>query len=121
MAIYDPDGNLTEEVATGTTPFTSLLAQSAVGDGLVMVGGAVRLNHAMWIVPTAGVTAGAVQFQGSLDNVNFVNLGEPVTVTGPFSGLTQPSPILGQPLQYLRAAVTTAIVGGSVTVLVASV
>jgi hypothetical protein len=121
MVVYGPDGQPAEEDATGTVAFTSLSAQSAVGNGLTMVGGAARLNHAMWIVPTAGVTAGAVQLQGSLDNVNFVNLGEPVTVTGPFSGLTQPSPILGQPLQYLRAVIATAIVGGSVTVLVASV
>jgi hypothetical protein len=121
MVVYGPDQNPAEEVATGTVAFTSLSEQSAVGNGLVMVGGATRLNHTMWVVPNGDVTAGGVTFQGSLDDVNWVDLGDEFEVTGSFSSLTQPAPVLNRPLQYLRAVVTTTIVGGSVTVLVTSV
>jgi hypothetical protein len=38
-----------------------------------------RANHTLAVTSSAGVSAGAVQFQGSLDGVNWFNLGSPVT------------------------------------------
>jgi hypothetical protein len=121
MVVYGPDQNPAEEVATGTAAFTSLSEQSAVGNGLVMVGGAVRLNHAMWVIASVGVTVGGVTLQGSVDGVNFVNLASEQSIAGPFSDSYVPLLVQNQLAQYLRAVVTTTIVGGSVTVLVASV
>lgn len=59
-----------------------------------------------------------VQLQGSLDGVNWYNLGSAVptvaasTITAVF--------VSNSPAQYLRASITTAITGGTVDALVAS-
>lgn len=121
MPIYGPDGNLDEEIVAGTPAFQSLVAASAVSNGLTMVGGGVRLNHVMWVIASSGVSSGAVQLQGSIDNVNWVNLGSAQSITGPFSASYTPLVVQNQLVQYLRAAITTLISGGTVTVWVASV
>lgn len=61
-----------------------------------------------------GVTAGAVQLQGSLDGVTWYAIGAPVTFSAPgTSPLPSASPPV--PARYVRASVSTAFVGGTVS------
>lgn len=98
-------------------PFTSLNAASAIGTGAALDNGYPRANASMVVTASAGVTAGDVQLQGSHDGVNWVNLGAAVATAAPGTFIASSA---GAPMRYLRAAITTAITGGTVTATVAS-
>ena len=118
MAIYNPDGNLAEEVVGGVQGIVSLSDASEVGPGAVLDGGAARANHTAAVTVSAGVTGGEVALMGSLDNLNWFLLNSE-TFTSADAGTTVP--IMDTvAVQYIRASVTTAIVGGSVSVMVVS-
>jgi hypothetical protein len=119
MAIYDPDGNLTEEVAEGVQGFTSLSGVSAEGAGAVLNGAACRSNHCLVVVAGSGVSAGAIGLQGSLDGINFFDFPS-ASITTDTASTTSYISVANSPAQYLRAAVTTAITGGTISALVAS-
>lgn len=119
MATYGPDGNLQEEISYGTQGFTSLSAVSAVGPGVVLNGGACRSSHTIVVASSPGVSAGAVQLQGSLDGINWFNLGAAIN-TNTASTTFAPVVVSNQPVQYLRAYITSVITGGTVTALIAS-
>jgi hypothetical protein len=104
-------------VAVGAGPVTSLSAVTT-GNGTALNGGCPHNNHTMVATTSAGVSAGAVQLQGSMDNVNWVSLGSPLTTA--VASTTTAQTQSAQPWQYIRAVVTTTIVGGTITVLVAS-
>ncbi|MEB3048994.1 hypothetical protein KV112_04425 [Mycolicibacter sp. MYC123] len=93
-------------------PSVSLSAVSAVGAGSVLDGLTVRSSAVLSVTATTGVTAGAVQLQGSLDGSNWFNLGSPVSTTA--AGTTQ-TVVTSAYAQYVRAAITTAITGGKVS------
>ena len=106
-------------MSVGPPPIASLTAVSATGPGTALDNNGTRSNHVMAITSSAGVTAGAVTLQGSMDNVNWFNLASATTV--PAAGATT----LGgnttlTPVRYLRANITTTVTGGTVTVYVAS-
>lgn len=103
-------------VAVGAGPVTSLSA-ATTGNGTALNGGAPHSNHVMVATTSSGVSAGAVQLQGSLDNVAWVSLGSPLTCA--VASTTSAQAQTAQPYQYLRAVVTTTVVGGTVTVLIA--
>jgi hypothetical protein len=119
MAIYDPDGNLAEEVAAGVQGFTSLSGVSAVGSGAILNGSACRSNHCLVVVAGSGVSAGAVSLEASLDGVNFFSFPD-ASITTDAASTTSYISVGNSPAQYLRATVTTAITGGTITALVAS-
>ena len=112
MAFADSSGQLVAPSATGATPFTSLAAASAIGPRAVFDNVVCRANHTLAVTSSAGVSAGAVQFQGSLDGVNWFNLGSPVT-TNTASRTFAPVMISDEPVNFLRANVTTAITAGA--------
>lgn len=96
----------------------SLAAQSALNTlGTVVDAGEIRANSILVVVTSAGVTAGAVQLLGSIDNVNWYALGAPVTTNTASTVFTVP--VANTPTRSLRARITTAIVGGTVTANVA--
>jgi len=97
----------------GMEPAVSLAGVSAVGAGTALDGAVVRSTAVMSTTASAGTTAGAVQLEGSLDNANWVNLGSAVSTTA--AGTTQ-TVVSNAYARYVRAAVTTAITGGTVTV-----
>lgn len=104
----------------GTQDATSLSNASAAGPGTVLTqdGVRARANHSMMVVASAGVTAGVVRLQGSLDGANWVNIdsaGITLTTSGVFS-----ESVAGTPMGNIRANITTAITGGTVTVTIAS-
>jgi hypothetical protein len=69
------------------------------------------------IVAGTGVSAGAVQLQGSYDAVNWFSVGSPVSVTAP-GVVPIPSVSPPQPARFVRATISTAITGGTVSVFV---
>jgi hypothetical protein len=119
MAVYGPDGNEVEEIAYGTSAYESLNAQSAVAQGLPMNSGACHNYHTMVVTSGAGVSGGAVQLKGSLDGINWFSLGSAVTTNGA-SQTFAPVVVTAQPVQYLRADITTLISGGTGSAVVAS-
>jgi hypothetical protein len=72
----------------------------------------------MVVLASAGVTAGVIRLQGSLDNVNWANI-DSAGITVSAAGVTAEG-VAATPMLFIRANVTTAITGGTVTVLVAS-
>lgn len=95
----------------------SLAAGTTAGAGASLDNGGCCASHTLVTVATAGITAGAVQLQGSLDNVNWVNLGAAVTLT---ASSVQTVSVTGSPFQFVRANVSTGVTGGSVQAMVAS-
>lgn len=102
---------------TRSAPQLSLPAGSTAGNGVALDSNGATASHTLVTATTAGITAGAVQLQGSLDNVNWVNLGAAVTLT---ASSVQSVSATGMPFQFVRAAVTTPVTGGTVTAWVAS-
>ena len=96
---------------------SSLAAGSTTGAGSQLDNSGVFANHTLVTITTAGITAGAVQLQGSLDNINWVNLGTPITLT---ASSVQTASVANAPFQWVRANVSTTVTGGSVAAWVAS-
>ena len=113
MAYIGPNSNTIEAYTTGLPPIASLSAVSAVGAGTVLDGLAVRQNAVMTVTTSSGVSAGDVQLEGSLDGVNFFNLGSAVSTTS--ASTTTQVTATAALVRYVRAAVTTAITGGTIS------
>lgn len=103
---------------TGIGPVQSIASgTSAAGAGASVDLGVPRSNHSLAILGSAGITAGAVKLEGSLDNKNWFQLVAPVTAV--VSAVAAGS-VADFPARYVRANISTAITGGTVGVLVAS-
>lgn len=99
-------------------PLTSLPAGStALGGGVALDNGYPRNNHSLIVVSSAGVAAGAVQLAGSHDGQNYGLIGTAINTNA--GGVVGASSATG-PFRYVRAQITTAIAGGSITASVAS-
>ena len=105
--------------ATRTAPQISLPAGSTTGTGAVLDNNGCCSSHTLVTIASAGVAAGTVQLQGSLDNLNWVNLGTAITLTAS-TVQTTGAAITGLPYQFIRASVGTAVSGGTVAAWVAS-
>jgi len=68
----------------------------------------------MVVTSGPGVSAGTVQLQGSLDALNWYNLGTAVSTTTA-STVFPPVVIQNQATRFLRANVTVAITGGVIS------
>jgi hypothetical protein len=111
----------------GPVPTLSLSAVSAVQNGLMLDNTGVRNNHSMVVIVSAGFSTGVVTLQGSQDNVNWFTLviasntgtspavAPPLTASNSFIYTATLTPV-----RYLRAAITTVIVGGTISAYVAS-
>jgi hypothetical protein len=95
--------------------FTSIPAgQSADQNGTALDSGGFNTASAMVVIASAGTTAGVVQLQGSMDGINWYVLA---TDTLTAAGVTTVQGV-GM-FEYLRAAITTPIVGGTIQAQVA--
>lgn len=103
-------------VALRTPGQLSLPAGSTTGAGTALDNNGSCANHTLVTVASAGVAAGAVQLQGSIDNVNWANLGSPVTLT---ASTVQTASVVAA-FQFVRANVSTTVTGGTVAAWVAS-
>jgi hypothetical protein len=114
MAYIGANNNTVEAFTQGYPPAVSLTAQSSVQNGTVLDGLCVRANAVISITTSAGVTGGVVALQGSLDGVNFYTLGSPTTTST--ASTTTAVLVQNAYARFVRAAITTAIVSGTVTV-----
>jgi hypothetical protein len=113
MAFYDQFGNALVPFTQGVQPLVSLTNVSATGPGSVLDAVSCRGNAVMTVTTSAGVTAGSVQMQGSLDNTNWANVGSAISTTT--ASTTTAVTATSQFYRYYRANVVTSITGGSIT------
>lgn len=113
MAYVDNLGNSVQANTNGVAPIASLTAVSTTGGGTALDGLAVRTTAVMVVTTSAGVSAGSVQLQGSLDNVNWYSLGSAVTTSA--ASTTTSVIVTGTATRFVRANVATAITGGTVS------
>lgn len=108
-------------ITGGGLVLQSLSGVSATGPGTAYTNEAsrARANPTMVVVTSAGVTAGAVQLQGSLDGVNWFNIGTAISTTTA-SAVLALAAAPGTTHIALRANVTTPIAGGTISAWVAS-
>jgi len=104
MSVCDSAGNAIVQNTYGLAPAVSLTAVSATGGGTALDGLVIRTTAVMVVVSSAGVSAGSVQMQGSLDNVSWFSLGSAVSTT-----------TANTVFRLLRANVATAITGGTIS------
>jgi hypothetical protein len=102
----------------GGAPFKSIAAGAAVANGGPRDNGSCRSNHTIVAVTSAGVAAGAVQLQGSMDNVSWFNIGAPLPCAAASSVFQQSTGTT--PARYIRGNVSTLVTGGTVDVWVGS-
>lgn len=103
---------------TRSAPVQSIPAGSTATTqaAVVLDNGSSYAYHMLISTASAGVSAGAVQLQVSHDNVNWFPAGTAVTLTAS----TVQNQVLTGPAQYVRAQITTTVVGGTVGCTVAS-
>ena len=113
--------------ATETSPVQSIAAGSTATSTtpVVLDNGGARANHSAIVTIAGTLTAGVVTLEVSNDNANWTsavaNGGAVATPAGFSTGTGVWALNLANfPAQYVRAAITTAITGGTVGVTVAS-
>lgn len=105
----------------GLLPVQSLSSVSATGPGASLDNTGVRNNHCLVVVSSAGVSAGTVVLQGSQDGTNWFNFSPTVSVsTTTANNVYPPATASLTPVRYLRANITVAITGGTISAWVAS-
>lgn len=113
MAYVDIYGNEIQAYTAGLPPVESLTTASATNaTATVLDAVTVRANSILVVVTSAGVTAGDVQLQGSLDGVNFYAIGSALAVSAANTVYTGTSTTRAR---YFRAVVSTTITGGTVS------
>jgi hypothetical protein len=100
-------------VSSGKTGLAVLNGVTTGNSTAVALDSGASIRTATMVVRgSAGISAGAVQLQGTLDGTNWYNVGSPVTAVASANvGFTAPLHAT-----QIRAVVSTTIVGGTVTV-----
>ena len=123
--------------ATETSPTLSIPAGSTATTVVpsVLDNGGSKANHVAYVIISGTLTAGVVTLETSLDNVNWASVPAQGASNVPsgaiFGSVATPAgfatgtgnyvlSLQNSPAQYVRAAITTTITGGSVTAWVAS-
>ena len=103
----------------GVPPLHSITASGTAAAGTVLDGGVAHAYHSLFVVTSAGVTAGTVVIEVSNDNQNwFTPASNSVSTT---AASTAYSVTVGPlPFQFARARVSVGITGGTVDAWVAS-
>jgi hypothetical protein len=114
MSYIDPRGVAISPHTMGMSPAPSLTNASATGPGTALDGLSVRSTAVMVVSSGAGVSAGSVQMQGSLDGTNWYNLGSAVSTTTA-STVFAPVIVNATAARFVRASIATAITGGTVS------
>lgn len=103
----------------GQNASTSLPAGSgaATVTGSVADCGAIYLNTVAVVTATAALSAGAIEIEGSLDNINWY----PVRTSIPFGDFTVAGVKVYAnvvPCRYIRSRISTILVGGTISAVV---
>jgi hypothetical protein len=113
VAVPGPNLGAGLVTTTGTlVPSISLNALTAVGPGVVADFGSAKTSISMVHTTTAGISAGAVALEVSHDNSSWFRTATPVTLTASTTGNIA---IGSNAFRYARAAITTTVVGGTVS------
>jgi hypothetical protein len=112
MAVSDSQANVIVQHTLGQAPAVSLSAVSSVGPGTALDGLVIRTTGVMVVTSSAGVSAGSVQAQTSVDGTNWVNAGSAVSTTT--ASTTFAPVVVTGAFRYIRATVATAITGGTI-------
>ncbi len=107
-----------DNVIGGSIPIQSIPPGTSVtGAGAVLDNGACRTFHQMVVTAAASTTGGVVALDGSMDGTNWVLSFQTLTLTtsGSFA-----STVGTHPFRYIRANITTQIVGATVGVTIGS-
>lgn len=75
-------------------------------------------QHSLFVVSSAGVSAGVVTLQVSNDGVNWFSTASTVTTNAASTAFV--ATLANSPFQFVRAKITTGITGGTVSAYVAS-
>lgn len=97
------------------TAFTTLSAASGLTTGTVYDLGSLSRDYTFVITSSATLTAGVIRLFGSIDNAAFVQIGTDISATADFPSATSKAYSGATDYRYLRADITTAITGGTVT------
>jgi hypothetical protein len=115
MPYIDSRGVAIQPQTLGINPAASLVAQSATSaTPTVLDALSTRTTAVMVVTSSAGVSAGAVTMQGSLDSVSWYTLGTAVSTTTASTTFT-PATSTTVPFRYVRALITTTITGGTIS------
>lgn len=126
--ISSPRGNFIT-IGEGSVTSGTTLSAATSGQGTAIDFGSASSSATFQVVTTAGITAGAVQFMGSIDGTTFTPLptatsfggagsnANPYTLTANGSAMFHYN---GLAVRYLRCDVSTTVTGGTVTVKVAA-
>lgn len=118
-AVTSPLMSASVSVTTGTAPIASFTTQSALNTfGTALDNTVARSQHSLFVVTGALVSAGVVTLQGSNDGTNFYSTAGTVTTVA--ASTAYAVAVANFPFRYIRAAITTVLVGGTCTAYVAS-
>lgn len=106
------------ELGPGGAPLKSIAAGVAIANGSPRDNGSCRNNHNIVAVTSAGVTAGGVQLQGSMDGVNWYPLGAALPCAAASTTFFQAA--TGIPARFVRGNISTLVAGGTVDVWIGS-
>lgn len=106
------------EMGPGGAPLKSIAAGAAIANGTARDNGSCRTAHNVVAVTSAGVSAGGVQLQGSLDGTNWYPLGAALPCAAASTVFQQA--VTAIPSRFVRANISTTVVGGTVDVWVGS-
>lgn len=110
-------------VTDGAPAAVTSLSAATTGTGTVADFGSACQSVTFQVVGSAGISAGAVQFLGSIDGVTFTVLGTPTlagggTAANPLTVAASTSYLMsyqGVAIRYFRCDVSTNFTGGTVT------
>lgn len=105
---------------TGVGPVQSLAGKSATSaTSAVLDAGTVRPNATLVVTTSAGVSAGVVQLQASMDYQNWWNVPSTSITTSAASTTTAVTSTSAYG-RYFRAVISTTVTGGTVTAWIAA-
>jgi hypothetical protein len=117
---FTPSGTQTVTGTVTTIPnngaaVISLSGASSVVQGAVYDLGYLSRDYTFVGNSSATLTAGIIRLFGSIDNVNFVQIGTDITAATDFPSATAKSYSGATDYRYFRADITTTITGGNVS------
>jgi hypothetical protein len=120
MGFYGSNGVSIEAHTLGIGPVESLVGKSAASaTSAILDAGTVRPNATLVVTTTAGVSAGVVALQASMDATNFWNVPSS-SITTSAASTTSAVTSTSAYGRYFRAAITTTVTGGTVNAWVAA-
>lgn len=107
-----------DPIFNSENPTTSFVNGQAIANGAALDNKSCRANHTCTVLSSAGVTAGTVQLEGSLDGASWFNIGAALNINAANTVFSVSAS--GVAARFIRAAITVAITGGTATATIGS-